>query len=90
MHVETTIGRFGFHLADGKDKPYPPLAFVQMYVKSSALSRSADLAISPHLMTAGEIETFIREAVAALESLGAEAKRVSARQSDAVRLTDFV
>jgi hypothetical protein len=67
MHVETTIGRFGFHLADGKDKPYPPVAFVQMYVKSSALSRSADLAISPHLMTAGEIETFIREAVAALE-----------------------
>ena len=78
MHVETTTGRFGFHLVDGKDEPYPPVAFVQMYVKSSALSRSADLAISPHLMTAGEIEKFIREAVAALESLGVQAKKALA------------
>ena len=71
MHMETTTGRFGFHLVESKDEPYPPVAFVQMYVKSSALSRSADLAISPHLMTAGEIETFI---VAALESVGVQAK----------------
>ena len=78
MHVETTTGRFGFHLVDGKDEAYPPVAFVQMYVKSSALSRCADLAISPHLMSAGEIETLIREAVGALESLGVEAKKALA------------
>jgi hypothetical protein len=78
MHLEATTGRFGFHLAGGKDEAHPTLAFVQMYVKSSALSRVADLAISTHLMTAGEIDQFIREAVAALETLGVEAKKALA------------
>jgi hypothetical protein len=78
MHLEATTGRFGFHLAGGKDEVHPTSAFVQMYVKSSALSRVADLAISTHLMTAGEIDQFIREAVAALEALGVEAKKALA------------
>ncbi len=74
MRVERTTGRFGFHLADGKDEAYPPVAFVQMYVKSSSLSRAADLAIYAHLLSAAEIDQFIREAVVALEALGVEAK----------------
>jgi hypothetical protein len=68
MHLEATTGRFGFHLAGGKDEAHPTSAFVQMYVKSSALSRVADLAISTHLMTAREIDQFIREAVTAPRS----------------------
>jgi hypothetical protein len=78
MHLEATTGKFGFHLAGGKDEAHPTSAFVQMYVKSSALSRVADLAISNHLTTAGEIDQFIRGAVAALEALGVEAKKALA------------
>jgi hypothetical protein len=78
MTVEMTKGRFGFHLAGGKNEPHSASPFVQIYVKSSALSRCADLAISPHLMNAGEIDHFISEAISALEELRAEAKKALA------------
>jgi hypothetical protein len=78
MTLEMTKGRFGFHLAGGKHEPHSASPFVQIYVKSSALSRCPDLAISPHLMSAGEIDHFIREAINALEELGVEAKKALA------------
>ena len=53
MRIEETKGTFGFHLTGGKDDPQAAYANVQIFVRSSALSRSADLAISPHLMTEG-------------------------------------
>lgn len=53
MLVEQTTGRFGFHLTGGNGEPSPKDAMVQFYVKSSALSRVADLAISPHLTKIG-------------------------------------
>lgn len=47
-----TKEKFGFHRGGGKHEPGPAAAYVQIYVKSSALSRAPDLAISAHLMTA--------------------------------------
>lgn len=47
MVIQETKGRFGFHLIGGEDELRPLPLNVQVYVKSSALSRSADLAISP-------------------------------------------
>ena len=44
-----TQGKFGFHRGGGKHEPGPAAAYVQIYVKSSALSRTPDLAISAHL-----------------------------------------
>jgi len=81
MKLEVTKGRFGFHLAGGKDQPHPTSDFVQIYVKSSVLSRAADLAISEHLTTAAEIDRFIDEAVAALEKLRIDAKSALAAAS---------
>ena len=62
--IQETKGRFGFHLIGDEDKHYPLHLNVQFYVKSSALSRSADLAISPHLATDTDIDQFVDEAIA--------------------------
>jgi hypothetical protein len=78
MQIEETIGRFGFHLRGGRDEPLHSDASVQFYVKSSTLSRAADLAISPHLMTYAEIDRFVNEAIAALEKVREDAKNVLA------------
>lgn len=74
MHMELTKGTFGFHLAGGKDDPYGAHSNVQIFVRSSSLSRSADLAISPHLMTEAEIDRFVDEAVASLQAIRIDAK----------------
>lgn len=74
MRMDETKGRFGFHLTDGKDENCPRSACVQIYVKSSALSRVADLAISPRLMSAAEVDGFIDEAIEALRVIGAVAR----------------
>ncbi|WP_072390875.1 hypothetical protein [Hyphomicrobium sp. CS1GBMeth3] len=74
MRIEETEGRFGFHLTGGKGECPAACANVQIFVKSSALSRAADLAISPHLMTAGEIDRFVDEAIASLQVIRMDAK----------------
>ena len=53
-----TKGKFGFHQGGGKPELSPAASYVQIYVKSSALSRTPDLAISAHLMTEAEIDEF--------------------------------
>ena len=58
-----TKGKFDFHLAGGEHEPGPAAAYVQIYVKSSALSRAPDLAISAHLMTKAEIDAFMDDAL---------------------------
>jgi hypothetical protein len=42
---------------------------------SSALSRSADLAISPHLATDTDIDQFVDDAIASLQAIRVDAKR---------------
>jgi hypothetical protein len=74
MHIEMTKGTFGFHLAGGKDDPHAAHANVQIFVRSSALSRAADLAISPHLMSEAEIDRFVDDAIASLQTIRADAK----------------
>jgi hypothetical protein len=74
MQIQETKGRFGFHLTSDKDLPHPPYPVVQFYVKSSALSRVADLAVSPQLTTEIEIDRFIDEAISALEAVRIDAK----------------
>ncbi len=78
MQFEETRGRLGFHFMDGKGEPRPAPAYVQIYVKSSALSRVADLAISKHLTTSAELDTFIDDAIAALQELRVDAKNALA------------
>ncbi len=74
MKIEETKGRFGFHFSGGEEEAQPTNAKLQFYVKSSALSRSADLAISPHLMTVAEIDRFVDDAIAALQAIRLDAK----------------
>ncbi len=74
MQIQETKGRFGYHLSAGEDGLHPTEAFVQFYVKSSALSRAADLAISRHLTTAAEIDRFVDDAIADLKAVGDTAK----------------
>ena len=81
MENEETVGHFGFHFVGGKDEPHPTDPNIQIYVMSSALSRSADLAISPHLMTPTEIDRFIDDAVAALQAIRVDAKKALATAS---------
>jgi TPP-dependent pyruvate/acetoin dehydrogenase alpha subunit len=76
--IQETKGRFGFHLIGDEDKRYPLHLNVQFYVKSSALSRSADLAISPHLATDTDIDQFVDDAIAALQAIRVDAKRALA------------
>ncbi len=73
MHVEETKGRFGFHLDGGEDELNP--AIVQIYVRSSIMSRAADLAISDRLRSAADIDAFIDEAIASLHSVRDQAKQ---------------
>ena len=58
-----TEGRFSFHRC-GDEHETGTAAYVQIYVKSSALSRAPDLAISAHLMTENEIDEFMDDALA--------------------------
>jgi hypothetical protein len=71
-------GRFGFHRGGGVHEPGPAAAYVQICVKSSALSRAPDLAISVHLMTDAEIDEFIDDALAELEEIRIDAKKALA------------
>ena len=72
-----TKGRFGFHRCSGVHET-GTAAYVQIYVKSSALSRAPDLAISVHLMTAAEIDEFMDDALAELEEIRIDAKKALA------------
>ena len=78
MRTEETVGRFGSHLLGGHDDRHPTEEFVRIYVRSSALSRTADLAVSPHLYSESEIDQYIDEAIAALEIVRTDAKRALA------------
>lgn len=66
-----TKGKFGFHRCGGENETRTA-AYVQIYVKSSALSRAPDLAISVHLMTEAEIEEFMDDALSELIRIGAD------------------
>ena len=70
--------KFGFHQGGGKHEPGPAAAYVQIYVKSSALSWTPDLAISAHLMTEAEIDNFMNDALAELEEIRIDAKKALA------------
>ena len=76
--AEITKGRFGFHRGSSKHEPVPTAAYVQIYVKSSALSRAPDLAISAHLTTEAEIDEFVDDALAELEQIRIDAKKALA------------
>ncbi len=73
-----TKGRFDFHRAGGEHETGSAAAYVQIYVKSSALSRAPDLAISAHLLTEVEIDEFIDDALAELEGIRVDAKKALA------------
>ncbi len=73
--IEETIGAFGFHLVGDRDVPRPIRPSVRLYVKSSALSRAADLAISPCLASNADIDEFVDEAIAALQKIRLDAKQ---------------
>ena len=73
-----TKGKFGFHQGGGEHEPDPAAVYVQIYVKSSALSRAPDLAISVHLMTEAEIDEFMDDALAELEEIRIDAKKALA------------
>jgi hypothetical protein len=72
-----TKGKFGFLRGGGEHEP-SSAAYVQIYVKSSALSRAPDLAISVHLMTEAEIDEFMDDALAELEEIRIDAKKALA------------
>ena len=69
---------FGFHRGVGKHEPGPAATYIQIYVKSSALSRAPDLAISAHLTTEAEIDEFMDDALAELEEIRTGAKKALA------------
>ena len=73
--IQETIGTFGFHLVGNQDVPRPVCPNVRLYVKSSALSRAADLPISPCLASNTDIDQFVDNAIAALQELRLDAKR---------------
>ena len=72
-----TKGKFGFLRGGGEHEPGPAAAYVQIYVKSSALSRAPD-AISVRLMTEAEIDEFMDDALAELEEIRIDAKKALA------------
>src|SRR5262245_31702872 len=72
--AKQTKGRFDFHRGGDKHEP-PTAAYVQIYVKSSTLSRAPDLAISGHLTTGTEIDEFVDDALVELEEIRAAAKK---------------
>jgi uncharacterized membrane protein len=69
-----TKGRFGFHRGGSEHEP-PTAAYIQIYVKSSVLSRAPDLAISTHLTTEAEIDEFVDQALTELEHVRIDAKK---------------
>ena len=71
---EVTKGRFGFHRGGSEHEP-PTAAYIQIYVKSSTLSRAPDLAISAHLTTEAEIDEFVDDALAELGRVRIDAKK---------------
>lgn len=76
--AEETIGIFGFHFVTGQcvgtpGGARPEMAAVQLYVKSSQLSRSADLAISPKLVTEKQVKEFCDNAISALREIQRDA-----------------
>jgi hypothetical protein len=73
--IQETIGTFGFHFVGDRDVPRPVCPNVRLYVKSSALSRAADLAISPCLASDADIDRFVDDAIAALQRLRSDAKQ---------------
>ena len=73
--ADITKGRFGLHRGGGKHEPVPAAAYVQIYVKTSVLSRAPDLAISAHLTTEAEIDEFVDDALAELERVRVDAKK---------------
>ena len=73
--AKKTKGRFGFHRGGDRHEP-PTVAYVQIFVKSSTLSRAPDLAISGHLTTEAEIDEFVNDALVELEEI-----RVAARKT---------
>ena len=73
--AELTKGRFGFYRGS-KYEAVPTAAYVQIYVKSSTLSLAPDLAISAHLMSAAEVDEFVDDALAELEEIRINAKKV--------------
>ena len=73
-----TKGKFGFLRGGGDHEPGPAAAYVQIYVKSSALSLAPDLAISVRLMTEAEIDEFMDDALAELEEIRINAKKALA------------
>ena len=75
--AQITKGRFGFHRGS-KHEAVPTAAYVQIYVKSSALSLAPDLAISAHLMSATEVDEFVDDALAELEEIRIDAKKALA------------
>ena len=72
--AKRTKGRFGFHQGGENHEP-PTAVYTQIYVKSSALSRHPDLAISGHLTTEAEIDEFVDDALAELEEIRIAAKK---------------
>ena len=72
--AEMTKGRFGFHRGRSEHEP-PTAADIQIYVKSSSLSRAPDLAISTHLTTEAEIDEFVDDALTELEQVRIDAKK---------------
>lgn len=72
-----TKGKFGFLRGGGDHEPGPAAAYVQIYVKSNALSRAPDLAISVRLMTEAEIDEFMDDALAELEEIRINAKKAA-------------
>ena len=74
-----TKGRFGFHQCGGEH--VTAAAYVQIYVKSSALSRAPDLAISVRRMTEAEVDEFMDDALAELEEIRIDAKKALAAAS---------
>ena len=73
-----TKGKFGFFQGGGEHEPDSAAAYVQIYVKSSALSRAPDLAISVHLMTEAEIDELIDDALTELKEIRIAAKKALA------------
>jgi hypothetical protein len=76
-----TKEKFGFHRGGSEHQSSPAAAYVQIYVKSSALSRAPDLAISVHLMTEAAIDEFMGDALAELEEIRIDAKKALAGAS---------
>ena len=72
-----TKGKFGFRRSGGEHET-GTAAYVQIYVKSSALSRAPDLPISAHLRTEAEIDEFMDDALADLEEIRIDAKKALA------------